>query len=189
MKDLFKRSLLLRLVAVLLTLAAPGLSGCEKDDDTAEEAAALEAEYKVIDDGLIQDYLTRKGIGPGSGLNQYEKTESGLYLVRLEEGPAGTNIVSGNRAEIKYVGRFLRETNESTVFDNSTEKGVPCGCFSLLVGAGEVIKGWDEGLLLMKKGDRKLLLIPSYLAYGPAASGSVPANEPLLFDMTVLDAR
>lgn len=193
MTHLFKRSLLLRLMAVLLTLTAPALSGC-KDDNSSEDAANRVAEYKVIDDGLIQAYLTRHNITQGTGVNQYQRltdaSNDGLYLVTLENGPGTTNIINGNRAEIKYVGRFLRATNETTVFDNSTENGIPCGCFSVLVGAGQVIKGWDEGLLKMKKGDRKLLLIPSYLAYGQAGSpGSIPGDEPLVFDMTVLDAR
>lgn len=176
-------------MAVLLALAAPTLSGCKKDN-SVEDAENRVNEYKVKDDVLIQEYLTRHNYTAGDGLNQYTKTTSGLYLVRLANGPGTTNIVNGNRTEIKYIGRFLRATNETTVFDNSTENGVPCGCFSVVVGAGQVIKGWDEGLLLMKKGDRKLLLIPSYLGYGQAGSPpSIPGDEPLVFDMEILDVR
>ncbi|WP_375436805.1 FKBP-type peptidyl-prolyl cis-trans isomerase [uncultured Hymenobacter sp.] len=199
MKNSFKRSLLFRIAAMLLVVSAPAFSSCEKDDTTQETAEKREQEYKIIDDGLIRAYLTRHGITEGSGINQYKRlsdaTNDGIYLVSLSEGSGTTNIVSGNRVEVKYVGRFLRETNETTVFDNSTEKGIPCGCFPVTVGAGSVIKGWDEGLLQMKKGDRKLLLIPSYLGYGPGgqrdANGALifPVDEPLLFDMTVLDVR
>ncbi|MBC8085095.1 MAG: FKBP-type peptidyl-prolyl cis-trans isomerase [Hymenobacter sp.] len=188
MKTPFTRSLLFRVLAALLILTAPVLSGCQ-DDDNGKDAENRVAEYKVIDDELIQGYLTRRGYGPGTGLNQYERTESGLYLVKLKENSDTTRVRKGNQAEIKYVGRFLRATNETTTFDNSTEKGIPCGCLPLTVGAGQVIRGWDEGLLLMKKNDRKMLLVPSYLAYGPAGSGGIPPDEPLAFDMEVLDVR
>lgn len=201
MKHLFKRSLLLRVAAVLLTLTAPALSGC-KDDNSTEDAANRVAEYKVIDDNLIQAYFTRRGITAGNGINQYRRlngpSNSGIYLVRLAENPSTdtTTIISGNTAEIRYVGRFLRETNESNIFDNSTESSVPCGCIPVVVGAGRVIKGWDEGLLFMKKGDRYELVIPSYLAYGQGGSVnqqtgvvSIPGDEPLRFDMTVLNVR
>jgi FKBP-type peptidyl-prolyl cis-trans isomerase len=195
MTNLFKRSLLLRLAVVLLTLTAPALSGC-KDDNSTEEAANRVAEYKVIDDQLIQSYFTRHSITAGTGINQYRRltgpNNNGLYLVKLAENPSTdtTTIISGNTAEVRYIGRLLRETNETTIFDNSTESSVPCGCIPVLVGAGRFIKGWDEGLLFMKKGDRYELLIPSYLAYGP---GGTPTgtlrDEPLRFDMTILDVR
>jgi hypothetical protein len=220
MTHLFKRSLLLRLAAVLLTLTAPALSGC-KDDNSTEDAANRVAEYKVIDDGLIQAYFTRHNITPGNGIGQYRRltgpNNNGLYLVKLAENPNTdtTTIISGNTAEVRYVGRLLRENNESTIFDNSTENNSPCGCFPVTVGAGQVIKGWDEGLLFMKKGDRYELVIPSYLGYGQAGSvdpttrtvripgdepsylaygpGGTPQgtlrDEPLRFDMTILNVR
>jgi hypothetical protein len=195
MTHLFKRSLLLRIAAVLLTLTAPALSGC-KDDNSTEDAANRVNEYKVIDDGLIQAYLTRHNITAGTGVNQYRRlngtANDGIYLVRLVENPSTdtTTIISGNTAEVRYVGRLLRESNESTVFDNSTENNRPCGCIPVVVGAGQVIKGWDEGLSLMKKGDRYELLIPSYLAYGPAGTPSgTLRDEPLRFDMTILNVR
>ncbi|AII51422.1 FKBP-type peptidyl-prolyl cis-trans isomerase [Hymenobacter sp. APR13] len=193
MKLGFKNSVLVRVAALLLAVAAPALSGCD-NTDFAQEQEDRQNEYKVKDDALIQAYLTRKNITAGDGVNQYTRLSdadnNGLYLVKLSDGPA-TNalITNGKQVDIKYIGRFLRETNETTVFDNSTDQRVPCGCFSLTVGAGQVIKGWDQGLLKMRKGDRKLLLIPSYLAYGQTGRGTIPGDEPLLFDMEVLDVR
>ena len=191
MKTGFKRSVLVRVAVALLAVAAPALSGCGKTD-YAKQQEQHQNEYKVIDDGLIQAYLTRHNI-TASG---YTRTESGLYLVKISDGPAaGENIKGGQQADVKYVGRYLRDPatsnnyNETIIFDNSTDRRVPCGCLSVTVGASQVIKGWDEALLLMKKGDRKLLLIPSYLAYGPTGSGTIPPDEPLAFDMEVLDVR
>lgn len=197
MKFGLKRSVLVRAVAALLVVAAPAFSGCGKTD-YAKQQEDHQNEYKVIDDGLIQAYLTRHNITS----SQYTRTESGLYLVKISDGPAATETIKGGQqADIKYVGRYLRDPatstsyNETVIFDNSTDRRVPCGCLSLTVGAGSVIKGWEEALLLMKKGDRKLLLVPSYLAYGPTGSPnssggySIPPDEPLAFDMEVLNVR
>lgn len=194
MKLGFKNSVLVRVAALLLAVAAPALSGCD-NTDFAQQQEDRQNEYKVKDDALIQAYLTRKGITAGDGVNQYvrlnDAENDGLYLVKLSDGPAANPLItSGKQADIKYIGRFLRETNETTIFDNSTDQRVPCGCFSVTVGAGRVIKGWDQGLLKMRKGDRKLLVIPSYLGYGQAGSPpAIPGDEPLVFDMEVLDVR
>jgi FKBP-type peptidyl-prolyl cis-trans isomerase len=194
MKLGFKHSVLVRVAALVLAVAAPALSGCNKTD-FAQQQQDRQNEYKVKDDALIQAYLTRKGITQGDGVNQYTRLSDadndGLYLVKLSDGPA-TNalITNGKQADIKYIGRFLRETNETTVFDNSADNRTPCGCINVTVGAGRVIKGWDQALLKMRKGDRKLLLIPSYLGYGQAGSpGGIPGDEPLVFDMEILDVR
>jgi FKBP-type peptidyl-prolyl cis-trans isomerase len=192
MKSRFKRSLLVRATVALLAVAAPALSGCDKND-AAKEQENRQNEYKVIDDGLIQAYLTRNGITEGPGVNQYrrlnESANNGLYLVKLNEG-TGENIKSGQQVDVKYVGRFLRENNESTIFDNSTDRRIPCGCLSLTVGASQVIRGWEQALLQMKKGERTVLLIPSYLGYGRNGSPpAVPGDEPLRFDMEVLEVR
>ena len=196
MKSRFKRSLLVRAAAALLAVAAPALSGCEKND-AAKEQENRQNEYKVIDDGLIQAYLTRNGITEGPGVNQYrrlnESANNGLYLVKLSEG-TGEIVKSGQQVDMKTVGRFLRESNENTIFDNSSDQRVPCGCYSVTVGSGEFIRGVEQGLLQMKKGDRNLLLIPSYLAYGQAGRSSnsgpsIPGDEPLRFDIEILDVR
>jgi FKBP-type peptidyl-prolyl cis-trans isomerase len=74
-----------------------------------------------------------------------------------------------------------------TIFDNSSDNGTECGCAIFTAGAGN-IAGFSEGLLLMRKGDRKLLLIPSRLGYGPGGqSGSIPPDSVLMFDVEVLD--
>ncbi|UOG75590.1 FKBP-type peptidyl-prolyl cis-trans isomerase [Hymenobacter tibetensis] len=208
MKHLFKRFSLFRVAALLLVLAVPALSGCEDDtDDGTQTAAALLEESKAEDDALIQGYLTRRGITEGTGVNKYRRlsgeTNNGIYIVDLADGPStGANIVKGNSVDVRYVGRYVGGSNiggvastnkEDDIFDNSTENGIPCGCINVLrVGAG-VIPGWSEGLLFMKKGDRKLLLIPSYLAYGSGIGSNgtriFAPYEPLVFEMTILDVK
>jgi FKBP-type peptidyl-prolyl cis-trans isomerase len=192
MKFGFKRSLLVRATVALLAVAAPALSGCNKTDFAKEQQNRLN-EYKIIDDGLIQAYLTRKGYTEGTGVNQYqrlnESANDGIYLVKLSDGPTGETIKNGQQADVKTIGRFLRESNENIIFDNSSDQRVPCGCYNITVGSGGFIRGVEQSLLQMKKGDRKLVLIPSYLAYGRTGFGMVPGDEPLLFDVEVLDVR
>jgi FKBP-type peptidyl-prolyl cis-trans isomerase len=200
MKLGFNNSVLVRVAALLLAVAAPSLSGCKKTD-FAQEQEDRQNEYKAKDDVLIQGYLTRKGITAGDGVNQYTRLNdaenNGLYLVRLSETSDTTKVRKNKLVDVKYVGRFLRDPttstnfNENVIFDNSTDKRIPCGCISFTVGAGQVIKGWDQALLKMKKGDKKVLLVPSYLGYGQAGApgGTPPGDEPLLFEMTVLDVR
>ena len=74
-----------------------------------------------------------------------------------------------------------------SIFDNSANNRTACGCAVFTAGSGTV-PGFGEGLLLMRQGDRKLLLIPSRLAYGPnGQTGTIPPDSALMFDIEVLD--
>ncbi|MBG8554237.1 FKBP-type peptidyl-prolyl cis-trans isomerase [Hymenobacter guriensis] len=173
----FRRRLLLPALLLMLG-AAPAvlLPGCKSD--YAKETEKHTAEQKIKDDEAIRAYLTTNNI------TNFTKTESGLYLVPITEG-TGAQVVKGTSYQVKYIGQLLNGTK----FDSSIDNGSPCGCFNVLVGANSVIAGWEEALLLMKVGDRKTLLIPSYMAYGASASGVIPADSPLMFDIEVVRQR
>ncbi|MBI3573476.1 FKBP-type peptidyl-prolyl cis-trans isomerase, partial [Candidatus Kaiserbacteria bacterium] len=70
-----------------------------------------------------------------------------------------------------------------TVFDSSDSHGTP---FTFTIGQGHVIAGWEQGLLGMKEGGRRLLAIPPSLGYGPNGSGPIPGNATLIFDVQLL---
>ena len=184
MKPLLHRLLL---CASLLTFAgsATMLSGCNSTPSYAKQYEDHREDQKAIDDASIMKYLTANNI------TNYTRTESGLYLVPVTDGPGGDDkrIKAGQRVETQYLGKYLNAGELGTKFDSSYDNRTPCQCFQVVAGAGNVVKGWDEALLLMKPGDRKLLLIPSYLGYGSTLSGdqgsAVGDDRVLYFDLVV----
>ncbi len=95
----------------------------------------------------------------------------------------GAEVVVGSTVVVHYEGRLT----DGTVFDSSIPRGQP---FSFTVGAGQVIQGWEQGLLGMKVGGKRTLTIPPELGYGAQAVGGViPANSTLVFDIELLEVR
>ena len=106
-------------------------------------------------------------------------TESGLKYVVEAEG-AGDTPKSGDMVKVHYTGKLLNGTK----FDSSVDRGTP---IDFPVGQGSVIKGWDEALLSMKKGEKRVLIIPANLGYGPSGRGPIPPNATMVFDVELID--
>ncbi|WP_375417919.1 FKBP-type peptidyl-prolyl cis-trans isomerase [uncultured Hymenobacter sp.] len=183
------KKLLFPFFAVLLLLAGAGsaLVGC-KDPSTSFNQAALDREnkYRVIDDSIIQAYLARHNYGPGS----YTRTDAGLYLVALTAKPEGAVAATGKRVAIKYIGRLIQQEREDIIFETSIDGQTLCDCRTYTVGAAP-IAGWNQGLPLMHAGERKLLLVPSYLAYqrNGKQNSIIDPDTPLIFDMEILSVQ
>lgn len=111
-------------------------------------------------------------------LSDVKLTNSGLRYI-VQKSTNGKAVKSGDKVTVKYKGTLLN----GTVFDQSKEGGEP---FSFTVGLGQVIKGWDEGLMLMKEGEQFKLIIPSELAYGEGGSGPIPPSSTLVFDVELV---
>jgi peptidylprolyl isomerase len=105
-------------------------------------------------------------------------TDSGLQYVEIQEG-TGAMPRPGEKIFVHYTGTLTNGTQ----FDSSRDRNQP---FSFNVGSGQVIKGWDEGLLTMKVGGRRKLIIPPDLGYGARGIGSIPPNSTLVFDVELL---
>lgn len=106
-------------------------------------------------------------------------TASGLKYVDEVVGD-GPSPQPGQNVKVHYTGIFP----DGRKFDSSRDRNQP---FSFKIGQGQVIQGWDEGVMTMKVGGRRLLTIPSDLAYGPrGAGGVIPPNATLLFDVELL---
>ena len=108
-------------------------------------------------------------------------TPSGLKYVVVAEG-AGDSPQKGAVVTVHYTGKLL----SGKKFDSSVDRGQP---IDFPVGQGQVIKGWDEALLGMKKGEKRVLIIPSDLGYGPSGRGPIPPNATMIFDVELVDFK
>ncbi len=107
-------------------------------------------------------------------------TASGLKYTDIKIG-SGAAPVKGKQVKVHYTGTL----ENGKKFDSSVDRNEP---FSFVIGVGQVIPGWDEGVMGMKVGGKRKLIIPSKLGYGAAgAGGAIPPNATLLFDVELLD--
>jgi len=110
----------------------------------------------------------------------YDETESGLRYKILQNG-TGKQATKGASVSVHYKGQLL----DGTVFDSSYKRKQP---IDFNVGVGQVISGWDEGIQLLKVGDKARFVIPSNLAYGAqGAGGVIPPNATLIFDVELVN--
>ena len=110
------------------------------------------------------------------------KTTSGLEYIEVEAG-TGAQAVAGKTVAVHYTGKF----QDGKVFDSSVSRGEP---IEFPLGKGRVIKGWDEGIALMKVGGKAQLSIPPALAYGErGAGGVIPPNATLVFDVELVSVK
>jgi len=130
---------------------------------------ALQEERRAKDLAVI------KGKWPNA-----KTTASGLMYEVVAEGGSDVKPRPGNMVSAHYTGMFL----DGRKFDSSVDRGEP---IRFPVGTGRVIKGWDEALLDMTKGEKRILIIPPDLAYGSQGRGPIPANSTLVFEVELLD--
>lgn len=114
------------------------------------------------------------------------KTPSGLGIEDLVVG-SGAAASAGQRVSVHYTGWLSEGGKAGAKFDSSKDRGQP---FMFSLGAGEVIRGWDEGVSGMKVGGKRKLTIPPDLGYGVrGAGGVIPPNATLLFEVELLGVR
>ncbi len=124
-------------------------------------------------DATIADYK--------SGKLKPQTTATGLKYQILSAGTGAAPKAGGN-VTVHYIGKLL----DGTEFDSSYSHG---DSFSFAVGQQQVIPGWDEGLMLMKEGDKAVFFIPAKLGYGEQAAGKIPANSELAFYIELIKAK
>ena len=112
-------------------------------------------------------------------------------LIKKDDVTGGGNqAVAGRRVTVHYTGWLYKEDaadHKGRKFDSSRDRNEP---FSFNLGAGEVIRGWDEGVAGMKVGGRRTLTIPPDMGYGArGAGGVIPPNAALLFDVELLEVK
>jgi FKBP-type peptidyl-prolyl cis-trans isomerase len=112
----------------------------------------------------------------------FKKTESGLRYQIVQNGN-GAKAEKGKTVSVHYKGQL----QDGTVFDSSYKRNEP---IDFLLGMGQVISGWDEGIQLLKVGDKARFVIPSHLGYGSrGAGGVIPPNATLIFDVELMEVK
>jgi peptidylprolyl isomerase/FKBP-type peptidyl-prolyl cis-trans isomerase FkpA len=119
--------------------------------------------------------------GPRAQQASPTMNEPQITELKIEDEKEGTGsaVVKGDKVEVNYIGTLLNGVK----FDSSYDHGQT---FSFTVGGGQVIEGWDQGLIGMKTGGKRKLTIPSSMAYGSQAVGGIPANSPLIFEIELV---
>jgi len=143
----------------------------QSEKELKKQADALALIQKEVDKYLA-DLETKH---PG----KIESSKTGLKWVTLKAG-TGAQPTKGKKIKVHYTGSLLN----GQVFDSSRSRGTP---IDFAIGIGQVIPGWDEALLSMKKGEQRILVIPPDLAYGPGGYGPIPPNATLIFDVELID--
>lgn len=133
----------------------------------AESKSQIDMERITIEEYLAKNNLTA------------QHTASGLYYIIEKQGD-GEKAEAGKTVTVNYTGKLL----DGKVFESSLSPGRTPLRFPL--GVGRVIKGWDEGITLLNVGGKGTFIIPSPLGYGAHASGPIPANSILIFDIELL---
>lgn len=112
------------------------------------------------------------------------ETTNPLEGFKIVDNVVGTGVEAtvGKKVTVNYTGKFT----DGKVFDSSIPRGTP---FDFTLGSGQVIKGWDLGVLGMKVGGKRTLTIPSSLGYGPNGTGPIPGGATLIFDVELLGVK
>jgi FKBP-type peptidyl-prolyl cis-trans isomerase len=132
---------------------------------------------------LLASSLLSLALLPACGSNNTTAPNNGPTTLEITEITVGTGAtaVAGDTVTVNYIGAFL----DGTIFDSSIARGVP---YTFLLGANplQVIRGFDQGVTGMKIGGRRLVVIPSDLAYGSQGNATIPPNTPIQFQIDLL---
>jgi FKBP-type peptidyl-prolyl cis-trans isomerase FkpA len=155
------------------------LVSVKSKEEMQKDMDAKNSEQTATDDKLLLDYFAKNNLTP-------TKTASGLYYVITTEG-TGETVKAGQSVEVKYIGTTL----DGKVFDaNMGPDAKRTEALPVTVGQGQVIRGWDEGLQLLKNGSKAKFYIPSPLAYGAQSpSPDIAANAILIFEVEIVSVK
>ena len=153
--------------ALAVSIAALGLTGCQ---ESGSDEPQLPPARQVAD---------RYHVSLRVDLDEMERRSSGLYVQDLVEGD-GARADSGDVVTVHYTGWLPTGMK----FDSSRDREKP---FEVALGYGRVIDGWDQGVVGMRVGGERRLVIPPGMAYGQEGRGRIPSNSTLIFDIELLD--
>lgn len=130
---------------------------------------------------IINSQNSNKESTSSSNMNNFQTLPNGLKIQDEVVGN-GQEVKSGDTVTVNYIGTL----ENGTKFDSSYDRNQP---FTTQIGVGQVIKGWDEGIVGMKEGGKRKLIIPADLGYGSQGVGSIPPNSTLIFEIELLSVN
>jgi len=150
-------------------------SNPKKEDLTLNDQALLE-ENNTTDESVSENDITNEFSDTTQpSVDDYEE----LSWEIIKEG-TGSEVKAGDNLKVHYKGTLI----DGTKFDSSYDRNTP---FDVVIGEGNVIPGWDQGVIGMKVGEIRKLQIPSSLGYGTTGSGTIPPNAGLIFEIELLE--
>ncbi len=161
---------------VIAIIAAVGLLVISQTSSSSSSSSTPTAASTPTSSGAGNSVLCASQPPALTGVKDADVTE-----LKLEDKiiGSGAEAVSGKTVVMNYIGRLV----DGTQFDASCGKGDP---FQFILGAGQVIGGWDQGIVGMKAGGIRRLIIPSSLGYGAGGQGPIPPNAALIFDVELV---
>jgi peptidylprolyl isomerase len=157
----------------------------ERMEIEAKEAAAAFDPVAAFESG--QEAAKREALEAAAAADKaladlvagFERTDSGLYY-RMDTVGSGPRPSKGQNVKVHYTGMLT----DGSIFDSSVQRGTP---IAIAIGVGQVIEGWDEGIMLLNEGSKARFVIPSHLGYGSrGAGGVIPPNATLIFDVELV---
>ncbi len=130
--------------------------------------------------GLVVINMPRKEAGKDQV--SINSTKEPQVIIQEEKQGTGIEAKAGSTVTVQYTGTLT----DGKKFDSSYDRKQP---FTFKIGSGEVIKGWDQGVVGMKEGGKRKLTIPPELGYGNQANGAIPANSTLVFEIELLSVN
>ena len=148
-----------RISQFLIFILSIALFSCEKGP------------FSGLENEQIQQYISSKN------LQVTKSSPSGLQFILTKENKSGAALSVGQYIKVNYAGRLL------------SDKQFDAGSFGFTLGIGQVVRGFDEGISLMRVGEKATIIFPSNLGYGNRKQGDIPKNSPLVFDVEVISAQ
>lgn len=143
----------------------------------SDDLAQTTPDNSAADEATIKKYIAANNITTA------QRQASGLYYVPVLANPSGVQATAGKTVSVLYTGLLMN----GSVFDATSRRGNEP--YKFVLGTGYVIPGWDQGIALMRKGEKATLLIPSALGYGSQNTGTIPPNSVLRFEVELVDVK
>jgi peptidylprolyl isomerase len=178
-----RRIYLFLLAFLAVSLAACGNEAPDNKVPDFEQFTSSEPGKQAVDTGTAPEEQSNDAGKMSIDDTNTKDTQMELKIETLKEGTGERSVKPGDTISVHYTGTLL----DGSKFDSSLDRGQP---FVFQIGQGMVIRGWDEGLLGMKVGEKRKLTIPSEMGYGSRGAGSaIPPNATLVFETELMEIK